>query len=119
MFRHKTTIALVLVLGLLSLAIPAAAAEGVVNVNTADVSTLELLPRVGPAVAQLIVEFRETNGAFKSKEDLLLVRGIGERTFELMEPYVAIEGESTLTEKVRVPRTQPTAGSDGGDEGGR
>jgi competence ComEA-like helix-hairpin-helix protein len=119
MFRHKSTIAFALVLGLLALAVPAAAAEGVVNVNTADASTLQLLPRVGPAVAERIIEFREANGAFKSKEDLLLVRGIGERTFELMEPYVAIEGKSTLTEKVRVPRSQPTEGTEAGDEGGR
>lgn len=79
----------------------AAAAEGVVNVNTADATTLQLLPRVGPAVAERIVEHRESNGPFKTKEDLLLVRGIGDATFDLLEPYVAIEGPSTLTEKVR------------------
>ncbi|MEM1245571.1 MAG: helix-hairpin-helix domain-containing protein [Acidobacteriota bacterium] len=79
----------------------ASAADGVVNVNTADASTLQLLPRVGPSVAGRIVEHREANGPFKTKEDLLLVRGIGDATFELLEPYVAVEGPSTLTEKVR------------------
>jgi competence protein ComEA len=118
MIRRKSISILVLALSLMTLALPAAAAEGVVNVNTADQETLQLLPRVGPAVAQRIIEFRETNGAFKSKSDLLLVRGIGERTFELMEPYVAIEGKSTLTEKVRVERAQPTEESETGEGAG-
>ena len=118
MIHRKTTSILVLALTLLAVALPAAAAEGVVNVNTADQQTLQLLPRVGPSVAQRIIEFREANGEFKSKSDLLLVRGIGERTFELMEPYVAVEGESTLTEKVRVERPAPTEESENGEGAG-
>lgn len=86
-------------------AAPAAAAKSVVNVNTAGAQELALLPRVGPAVAQRIIDYREANGAFKAKEELMLVRGIGERTFALLEPYVALSGESTLKEKVHVPRT--------------
>jgi competence protein ComEA len=82
----------------------AAAAEGKVNVNQAGAEELALLPRIGPSTAGRIVEFREENGPFRALEDLMLVRGIGEKTFELLEPYVALEGETTLTEKVRVPR---------------
>jgi competence protein ComEA len=84
-------------------AMPALAAEGrrVVNVNTADAAQLALLPRVGPAVAQRILDFRKQNGPFKSTEDLLLVRGIGEKTFQLIKPYVAVSGETTLKEKVK------------------
>jgi len=52
------------------------------------------------------VEFREQNGQFKAAEDLMLVRGVGEKTFELIKPYVAISGETTLVEKVRVPKAQ-------------
>ena len=77
------------------------AAEGKVNVNDANVEQLALLPRVGPAVAQRIVDFREENGDFKSVEDLMLVRGIGEKTFERLAPYVALSGETTLSEKAR------------------
>lgn len=95
-------LALVLILG----AVPATASSGVVNVNTASLDELTLLPRVGPSVAQRIIELREANGSFKSAEDLMLVRGIGERTFELLEPYVTVSGETTLREKVRVPRDQ-------------
>lgn len=102
--------ALAVTLATLILALPATAAEvsGVVNVNTASAEQLQLLPRVGPAIAERIVEFREQNRPFRAPEELLLVRGIGERTFELLEPYVTVSGETTLTEPVSAPR--------GGDE---
>jgi competence protein ComEA len=97
-------LAALLVLALAAAATPAAAAapDGVVNVNTADESQLSLLPRVGPSTAARIVEFRDANGPFEAARDLMLVRGIGERTFELLEGFVVIEGDTTLTEKVRV-----------------
>lgn len=85
------------------------AASGVVNINQADTATLQMLPRVGPAVAQRIIDFRDANGAFKDKSDLLLVRGIGSKTFDLIEPYVTLDGESTLGEKVRVARSESTS----------
>ena len=84
----------------------AAGGESVVNINTASVDELMLLPRIGPSVAERIVDFREQNGRFKTAEDLLLVRGVGEKTFELIRPHVAVSGETTLTEKVQVPRGQ-------------
>ena len=105
----KIVSAAVLMLGVLA-ALPAVAAEGVVNINTADAAALSLLPGVGPSTAGRIVEFRTENGEFESAADLMLVRGIGERTFERMRSYVTIEGDTTLTEKVRVPRDQ--TGSD-------
>lgn len=85
---------------LLSIAAVGFAAAGVVNVNTASAEQLALLPRVGPAVATRIVEFRTANGPFKQTEELMLVQGIGERTFELIRPYIALDGETTLSEKV-------------------
>ena len=96
----RTLAALVLPLAVIGAGAALAAPEGKVNVNTAKIDQLTLLPRVGPVVAQRIVEFRDKNGGFKSPEDLLLVSGIGDRTFELIEPYVALEGETTLEEKV-------------------
>ena len=98
--KKMTATTLLLSLALLS-AMPALAASAAVNVNTADAETMALLPRVGPVVAQRIIDYREANGRFEQKEELLLIRGIGERTFELIEPYVVLEGESTLTDKVR------------------
>jgi competence protein ComEA len=98
---NRALVALLL-LAVLAVAVPAAAApQGVVNVNTADAGQLALLPRIGPSTATRIVEFREENGPFKAKEDLMLVRGIGERTYALLEAFVATEGETTLSEKVR------------------
>lgn len=88
-------------------AAPAHAAEGKVNINSATVDQLQLLPRVGPAVAERIVEHRKANGAFKAAEDLMLVRGIGEASFSNLKPYIALSGDTTLTEKVRVPKSAP------------
>ncbi|GAB6858210.1 ComEA family DNA-binding protein [Microbacterium xylanilyticum] len=58
---------------------PAGAAGALIDLNTADAATLEELPRVGPALAQRIIEWRTTNGRFTSVDDLLGVSGIGEK----------------------------------------
>ena len=101
-----------LLLAFVAAAVPAAAApQGVVNVNSADAGQLALLPRIGPSTAARIVEFRDANGPFKAAEDLMLVRGIGERTYELLEPFVVIEGDTTLAEKVRASELE--SGEDG------
>jgi competence protein ComEA len=94
-----------------ALAADATTPVGVVNVNQASVDQLSLLPRIGPAVAARIVEHREANGPFAGKEELMLVRGIGERTYENLEPFIALEGKTTLSEKVRLPKAAST-GSD-------
>jgi competence protein ComEA len=78
--------------------------RGVVNINTADGEQLQLLPRVGPALAERIINFREINGPFKSVDELVAVKGIGERSLEQLRPYLATAGETTLKEKIRVPR---------------
>jgi competence protein ComEA len=80
--------------------------KGVVNINTATEEQLQLLPRVGPALAKRIVEFRENNGQFKAPEEILAVKGIGERSFENLRPYLATKGETSLKEKVRLPRAR-------------
>ena len=90
-------------------ALPALAADGKVNINTASAQQLALLPRVGPAVAERIVEHRSKNGQFKSIEDLALVRGIGDKTLELLKPYVATSGDTTLAAKVKGTKAAKTA----------
>ena len=90
----------------------AVAAVGTVNINTASAEELALLPRVGPAVAGRIIEFREQNGNFKDVSDLLLVKGIGDKTFALIEPYVAITGSTSLKEKVKVERQEGSPDQD-------
>lgn len=59
-----------------------AAADGRVNLNTADAAALETLPGVGPAIAARIIAWRDANGPFRSVDELTAVSGIGERTLE-------------------------------------
>jgi len=80
-------------------------AKGVVNINTASAEQLQLLPRVGPALAGRIIAFRETNGPFRSIDEIVAVKGIGERSFAKLEPYLTTKGETTLSEKVKSPRS--------------
>ncbi len=112
--NHTTFVPTALLLTLLALInlAPLAAAEsasGVVNINQASKDELALLPRVGPALAERIIAYRESNGRFEQAEDLILVRGIGEKTFALMERHVAVQGETTLTEKVRTTASSTSA----------
>jgi competence protein ComEA len=62
-----------------------------ININTASQSELELLPRVGPALAKRIIEYREQHGPFKSAKELDNVKGIGEATLAKLEPLVTVE----------------------------
>ncbi len=68
----------------LSLMLSASAfAADKVNINTADAVTLEeVLVGIGEAKAKAIVEYRKTNGPFKSAEELAMVQGIGLKTVE-------------------------------------
>ncbi|GAT73386.1 competence protein ComEA helix-hairpin-helix repeat protein [Microbacterium sp. HM58-2] len=58
---------------------PAPPADGRIDLNTADQAALETLPRIGPALAERIIAWREENGRFQSVDDLLAVPGIGEK----------------------------------------
>lgn len=99
--KSSTVVVLAMIISVVGWPQLAASAPGVVNINTAGVDQLSLLPRVGSVVAQRIVEFREKNGSFKTPEDLMLVPGIGEKTFQLIKPHITLSGETTLAEKVR------------------
>ena len=115
MKRSIRLVSSLVLVGALLTALPGGAAEArkaVVNVNSADASQLALLPRVGPSTAQRIVQYRKENGPFKSPEDLMLVQGIGEKTFQLMKPYVAVSGETTLKEKVKAGRATSSKDKD-------
>ncbi len=69
---------------------PAAAVERL-NINTATRAELELLPRIGPALAQRIIDFREAEGPIRSLTHLTDVKGIGVRTAEALEPYIRFD----------------------------
>jgi comEA protein len=68
---------------------------GVVNVNSATAEELSLLPGVGPAKAQAILEYRKEHGAFKRVEELSDVKGIGDKALERMRSHVALDGKTT------------------------
>ena len=108
---HIFTLALILTaIGTVAMAETTA---GVVNVNTADAAQLSLLPRVGATVAQRIIAYRTEHGPFKKAADLMQVKGMGAKTFELVSPYVAVDGKTTLSSKIKSPRKprakKPTA----------
>jgi competence protein ComEA len=67
-----------------------AAVSAPVNINTASASELEALPGVGQAMAARIVEYRQKNGGFKKIEELMNVRGIGEKAFLTLKPQITI-----------------------------
>jgi competence protein ComEA len=63
---------------------------GLVNLNTAEQADLETLPRIGPALAQRILAWREENGRFSSVDDLKSVTGIGDKTFAGLADLVTV-----------------------------
>lgn len=69
---------------------------GKLNLNTATDEQLMLLPTVGPAKAERIVSWRKKNGGFKRPADLRRVKGFGYKTFKKLEPYLDVQGETTL-----------------------
>lgn len=88
------TLLISLVLGLavspLVSAQAAAKAGDKVNINTASLEELQKLPRIGPQIAQRILDYRKENGSFKRVEDILKVRGIGERVFEQLKDKITV-----------------------------
>ena len=64
--------------------------DGLIDLNNADQAALETLPRIGPALAQRIIDWRETNGRFGSVDDLLAVPGIGEKLLEGLRDLVRV-----------------------------
>ena len=56
-------------------------ATATVNVNTASAADFESLPGIGAKTAARIVEYRQKNGPFKKVEELMNVRGLGEKNF--------------------------------------
>ena len=65
--------------------------EGKVNINTATVEELKTLKGVGEKKAEAIIEYRKKNGSFKTKEDLMKVRGIGKKLFESFQERIVTQ----------------------------
>jgi competence protein ComEA len=61
---------------------------------SAQSEELQKLPRVGPAIAQRILDYRKENGNFKRVEDLMKVRGIGEKVFAQLKDLITVGAEA-------------------------
>ncbi len=70
---------------------PALAGAGKININKADAETLTQLNKIGPVIAARIVEYRVKNGPFKSPEDIMNVKGIGEKTYEGIKNQIVVK----------------------------
>jgi competence ComEA-like helix-hairpin-helix protein len=73
-----------------------------INLNSADVETLQYIPGIGPAKSQDIVDLRTASNGFKTMEELLAVPGIGASTLETIRQHGALDsGVSQLTEEMK------------------
>ncbi len=78
------------------------APEKKVNINTASISELKKLPQIGDVVAQRIIDYREKQGKFEKIEEIMKVKGIGEKTFLKLKDLITVGDESaTKKEKGR------------------
>lgn len=94
--QHQTIRTLVQAI-ILSLFSAGGALAGPVNLNSADAATLaKELDGIGPSKAQAIVEFRQKNGPFRSPEDLLKVRGIGDKWLEQNRSNIRLNGAAAV-----------------------
>jgi competence protein ComEA len=97
---RATWLVLLMALGVFFAAAPTHAAgsgglTGVVNINTATADELQILPGIGEARAKAVIALRKQNGGFKSADDLLAVKGIGETALKRLRPFVSTEGKTT------------------------
>lgn len=74
---------------------PAGVARAAIDLNTASVADLEDLPGIGRATAERIVEHRQKNGPFKKIEELMNVKGIGEKSFLRLKPLITVAPPKT------------------------
>jgi competence protein ComEA len=66
------------------------AAVAAVNLNTATQAQLETLPGIGASAAKRIIEYRQKNGGFKKVEELMNVKGIGEKSFLKLKSHITV-----------------------------
>jgi len=65
-------------------------ADGRIDINAADSQKLQDLPGIGPAKAEAIIEYRESNGPFQKAEDIMLVSGIGESLYSRIKNRIKV-----------------------------
>jgi len=93
MYKTRQWIALFTAMAMVMIFAGSVAAEAgpTININTASVEELTQLDRVGQKYAERIVAYRTENGPFKAPEDIMLVAGIGEKTFEANKDRIVVK----------------------------
>jgi competence protein ComEA len=76
-----------------------------VNINTANSEELQQVPGIGPATAQKILQMRKSYGAFKSVDDLLAIRGLGQKRLDKMRKYLTVG--KTNPQRTNAPSNNP------------
>jgi competence protein ComEA len=71
----------------------ASSSSGPLNINTATAAQLETLPGIGARTAQAIVDQRQKSGGFKKIEELMNIKGIGEKSFLKLKPMVTVTAD--------------------------
>ena len=91
--RKNRIIPLCLVVAVMMTLVSVALAQGAekININKASAVELTQLNRIGPKLSERIVEYREKHGPFERPEDIMQVRGIGPKTFELNKDRITTE----------------------------
>ena len=75
-----------------------------ININTASAKELDALPGIGAKTAALIVEYRQKNGPFKKIEELMNVRGVGEKSFLKLRPKLTVGTPKAETPNAETPK---------------
>lgn len=93
MLNKHSFVSIIVALSLVLLMTGPSMAEGnpKININTAPVEELVQLDRVGQRYAERIVAYREQNGPFKAPEDIMLVAGIGPKTYEANKDRIVVK----------------------------
>ncbi len=65
--------------------------EGKININLAEIDEFSIMPGIGPAKKKRIIEYRKKNGNFKTKEELMSVKGIGEKIYEKINIFITVK----------------------------
>ncbi|MDN3511480.1 MAG: helix-hairpin-helix domain-containing protein [Candidatus Jettenia sp.] len=82
--------------------------EGKVNINIATEDQIALLPGIGPKIAIEVVNYRTNNGNFQTIDDMKKVKGVGDKKFEKIKNFIAVEGDTTVKStkvvKVKEPK---------------
>lgn len=90
LFNKQLYLALLVTTALFFAGTCLAASMETVNINTAPVEQLSTLDRVGAKYAERIIEYRELNGPFEKPEDIMKVKGIGQKTWEANKNRIVV-----------------------------